>query len=214
MNCDISRRDQFGFLTGSFEQTGRSCPIDVLPDIEPFLFPCERCSQIVFHVAAQQAAGIGVKLPFAQRPLITSRKERVALCNTCTTINTRLTDEMILKLSNDLIPIQMCNLYEQVCSGMPRPYSDEFSSHFLAEATKGRDGLQKHIDKLLRRYGLESEPAAASMSYCHNCGVRTYLLTVENGVFAQLFRNKMPESFYCPRCRQEVPTPFARRDPR
>ena len=43
-----------------------------------------------------------------------------------TTINTKLTDEMVEKLRKGVVPLQFCNLYHQVCGAeQPAPYSPE-----------------------------------------------------------------------------------------
>jgi len=75
MGFDISNRDRFGFLRGSFDQDWFSHPIKVLSVVRPFLFPCQRCNRILFHVAAEQQSGTWVRFPFSDDPLISTGKD-------------------------------------------------------------------------------------------------------------------------------------------
>lgn len=155
MCIDISHRDNFGFLRGSFDQGGMSYPIVVLEDITPFLFPCQNCNLLVFHVAAEQSAGLGIKLPFMSQPLISTSKGYYALCNACTTVNSQLTDEMVRFLRNNTLPAQIRNLFPQICkAGMPTPYSEKFIDGWVESVAADPPCLRQRIRSTLNCYAL------------------------------------------------------------
>ena len=83
MNFDVSHRDRYGFLTGSYKD-GLLSRVAIHDGIKPLLFPCEQCKRIVFHVGKS----LGILDP----------KKYQLLCNECTTINSDLTQPMVEKL--------------------------------------------------------------------------------------------------------------------
>jgi hypothetical protein len=156
MSYDITRRDRNGILTGEFPQERGQFPITILSDIRPFVFPCENCKGLTIHVVGEQHAGIGIKIPFFSKPLVSTGKGYHALCNTCTWINSKLTQDMVYKLKGGILPIEITNLYHDLkMLDAPAPYSEEFIQAFLASLSKERDSVKKYIESILRHYKFE-----------------------------------------------------------
>jgi hypothetical protein len=205
MNFDISNRDQYGFLRGSFSQGWLVAPIKVSESIRPFLFPCQACRRLAFHVAAEQHAGLYVKLPFTSDPLASTGKSYMALCNTCTTINTHLPEPLAKRMRMRVLPTQVCNLYTQVCGqGEPRPYSEEFIKGWVEGIPEDRSDLRKCVSLVLRAYALETDAASMRQTLCGACGVRITPIRTANSFLARTFRDKPDFDYHCPLCNHEV----------
>lgn len=210
MGFDISHRDQYGFLKGRFDQGWFAYPIEVLSAIKPFLFPCQPCERIVFHVAAQQHAGLGIKVPFTNEPLASTGKGYHALCNECSTINSQLTEEMVLKLESGVLPAQICNLFMKVCKpDVPAPYSPAFVAQWVEGIPVERADLRKYIGSVLRCYAVVTDPASLRQSFCWSCEKRINPGKKANSFFARSFKEKPAFSFFCPECGKEVMQPAA-----
>jgi hypothetical protein len=190
MAFDVSHRDRHGFLQGTIEPGRLAYTIEVRPDVRPFLFPCSQCKRVAFHVAAEQHVG------FMGRAFH-------ALCNDCMTINSRLTEELVEKLKTRVLPIQICNLFMQVCrADQPVPYSAEFIEQWIQAVPADRTDLRTAVRGTLRCYALETDTAAQRQSLCWACCERVSPDKKLNGFFA-----RTPATFLCPKCGREVPPP-------
>ena len=130
MSFELDNRDENGILVGSFEQDSGEFPIDVVRKFVPFLYPCERCQELQFHVVGEQHAGIGLKIPFMRKPLVSTHKQCLAICNKCTNISTELPRDVISKLESGLIPAQFFRMYALVCGDL-LPYKDGFIDKYI-----------------------------------------------------------------------------------
>jgi hypothetical protein len=157
MSFSIGNRDENGVLIGSFKQARGSYPIDIVRHIVPFLFPCQQCRSLVFHVVGEQHAGIGIKLPFASKPLVSVGKGFHAICNTCTMINTQIPRQVVEKLERGVIPLEISNMYATVCNP-PEPYTDGFLDVFLALFSDSGERTLAFARKCLEFYHRESTP--------------------------------------------------------
>jgi hypothetical protein len=208
MGFDVSHRDDNGFLKGSFDQGWLSYPIEVVEDIKPFLFPCQQCKLIVFHVAAEQHAGLGIKLPFTSKPLVSTGRGYHALCNDCTMINSQLTEEMVQKLRRKVLPSQICNLFLQISKpDLPAPYSAAFIEQWVQGTTADRPDLRKYVGSILKCYALETDKDALRQSFCWACAERIVPDKKANGFFARTFSEKPAFSYICAKCGKEVLAP-------
>lgn len=208
MDFDVAHRDQLGFLTGSFNQGWLSYPVDVLTDIRPFLFPCQNCRAILLHVAAEQHSGLGFKLPFASRPIVSSGRKLFALCNACIHVSSELTDALIQKLGQRVIPTQFCNVYTQLASPeIPALYSEAFVNAWLERIPAERADLRRGINCALRHYALETDPESMRQSLCVGCQFRVVPIKTTATFWERLFSDKLPLSFSCPQCGKAVVEP-------
>ena len=154
MSFQLGNRDSNGALIGSFEPGGGAFPIDIVTRIVPFLYPCSECMGVMFHVVGEQHAGIGIKIPFMRRPLVSTGKGYQAICNTCANINTVLPTNVVEKLEGRVIPAQICAMYPTVCSP-PEPYTQGFNEEFLARHADVSEKTLKFIRKCLEAYRRE-----------------------------------------------------------
>ena len=155
MSFQLGNRDQNGVLVGSFDQGRRAFPIDILRHIVPFLYPCQECQALKFHVMGEQHAGIGFKIPFMRKPLASTGKVHQAICNTCTNINTVIPDDAFRKLEQGIIPTQISAMYAVVCDP-PEPYTDGFAENFLGRHPEAGDKTIAFVRKCLVAYRRES----------------------------------------------------------
>lgn len=154
MSFQLGNRDPNGVLIGSFEPGGGAFPIDIVTRIVPFLYPCAECRATLFHVVGEQHAGIGIKIPFMRRPLVSMGKGYEAICNTCTNINTILPKDVVEKLENRVISAQICAMYATVCNP-PEPYTDGFLEGFLARHADSGEKTLMFVRSCLEAYRRE-----------------------------------------------------------
>lgn len=208
MSFDISHRDQYGFLKGRFDQGWFAYPIEVLSAIKPFLFPCQPCERIVFHVAAQQHAGLGIKVPFTGETLASTGKGYHALCNDCSTINSQLTEEMVLTLESGVLPAQICNLFMKVCKpDVQAPYSPAFITQWIDGIPVERADLRKYVGAILKSYALETDSTSLRQSFCWSCRERVAPKKTANGFLTRLLNPNCAFTFSCSRCGKAVRRP-------
>jgi hypothetical protein len=163
---------------------------------------------IGFHVAAEQHAGLTFKLPFTRKPLLSTGKGYHALCNECTTINSELTEEIVHKLRNGVLPAQICNLFLQICKpDVPVPYSGSFIDGWVEAIPADRTDLRNYVGSVLKSYALETDQAALRQTFCWGCRERIVPIKKANGFISRTFSEKPPFTFSCPRCGKNVLNP-------
>lgn len=122
-------RNELGLLRGDLEYDV-GFPATVKPEITPVLFPCTNCGGLTLHVAVEQPTGLGIKLPFARKPLATTSKSYGLVCNSCT-CTTGLTGRRLIDLlERRIAPIEVCRAIDRFCegiSGAVPAYGDGFN---------------------------------------------------------------------------------------
>ena len=154
MSFQLGSRDANGILMGSFDQGWRSQPIDIVSHIVPFLYPCAECQSLRLHVVGTQQTGVGIKLPFARRNLISTGRGYQAICNSCTNISSVLPKEVVQQLENGIISAQICAMYAGV-SDPPEPYTQGFLERFLASNQGASEKLLAYLKTILGHYRRE-----------------------------------------------------------
>jgi hypothetical protein len=157
LSFQLGNRDEHGFLVGRFDQGWGSFPIEVIRRIVPFLYPCQECRGIQFHVVGEQHAGIAIKIPFMKKPLASTGKGHQAICNTCTTINTVLPIDVVRKLEAGIIAPQLCGMYATFCDA-PEPYTEGFAAQFVERRPEVAKNILLFVKKCLEAYRREAQP--------------------------------------------------------
>jgi len=127
-------RNENGLLRGDLEYDV-GFPATVIPEITPIVFPCTNCGGITLHVAMQQPTGVGIKLPFARKPLATLSKEYGLICNACTCTTGISGRRIIDLLESRIAPPEVCQALDNFCHGMPGavPAFSEGFAAFVSE---------------------------------------------------------------------------------
>jgi hypothetical protein len=206
VSYDVSHRDRYGFLRGTFEQGRLEFPIEVLSEIKPFLFPCQKCEVITFHVAVRQHGGLAFRIPFTDVPVASTDRSFHAICNDCATPNSELTSKMVNRLRVEVWPAQFCNLFMETCRpDLPKPYSESFIAAWLDRIPNERADLKKYVGSVLRCYALESDPISLQQSFCWSCAKKITPRRRKDPFLSWVFND--PEegaTFVCPKCGREV----------
>ena len=90
----MAGRDVHEVLTGDLDYGG-GFPVTILSGIPPVLYVCSDCSAVSFHVVGEQHAGLGIKIPFARKPIASTGKQYFLICNNCTLIAKKLPKEAV-----------------------------------------------------------------------------------------------------------------------
>jgi hypothetical protein len=210
MSIDVSHRDKYGFLTGSFDHESFSNSIDVLDDIEPFLFPCGGCNAIVFHVAVAQE--LGIERPLTPKLVVSTSKAYAALCNDCTMKNSLLSEDMVWMMRRMLLPSQILNLLMQFSKpGWPVPYSTAHIEQMVDGITAGGSDLsqQTYVRCILKCYAVETEDDALRQSFCWECAERIIPHKRTSGWLSQVFSKTPAVSYFCPKSVGAVRAPLS-----
>lgn len=135
-------RNEQGLLRGDI-QYDVGFPATVKPEITPIVYPCANCGAISFHVVIEQPTGVGLKLPFARKPLATTGKDFGLICNDCTCTTGITGRRLVDMLERRIVPRQICEAidryYESVADA-PKAYTAGFAA-FVADQFDGDSDL-------------------------------------------------------------------------
>jgi len=83
-------------------------------DIQPFLFPCGKCRQYIFHALYEQPTGFTLKLAFVKSPLWSSGTGYLICCEKCDVVNGHLQPADVKKLAANILPRSIWSAYPDV----------------------------------------------------------------------------------------------------
>ncbi|MEW4530452.1 hypothetical protein [Maioricimonas sp. JC845] len=148
-------RNQQGLLRGDIEyDTG--FPATVKANITPVVYPCSNCGSLSLHVVVEQPTGLGIKLPFARKPLATTGKVFGLVCNDCTCTTGITGHRFVDMLEHRVVPRQIfeaIDRYIEMCPDAPRAYTEAFAA-FMAQHCGNESGL---IASFLAVYSREAQ---------------------------------------------------------
>jgi hypothetical protein len=101
------KRNDDGIVYGDLDVDG-SFPATVRSEIAPVLCNCGVCERYRWHVVAVQPYGLNYKLPFARKPLLSTGKARLLVCNTCINI-TDNEDHIADMLKDGVVATVICD---------------------------------------------------------------------------------------------------------
>lgn len=101
------RRNDDGVVYGDLD-VGGTFPATVRSDLAPVLVTCGTCVRQRWHVVAVQKGGLVFKIPFARKPLASSHKAVMFVCNTCLDTSTD-EDGLVEKLEAGIVAAEICN---------------------------------------------------------------------------------------------------------
>lgn len=136
-------RNEQGLLRGDL-QYDVGFPATVKPEITPVVYPCSSCGMLTFHVVVEQPTGLGIKLPFARKPLATTGRDYGLVCNSCTT-TTGITGRRFLEmLERRIVPREICNAIDRFLEAIPnapKAYTGGFTAFMLQQFQQGDPDL-------------------------------------------------------------------------
>jgi hypothetical protein len=156
----VIKRDEMGILVGDLDY-GCAYPVTIIPHIAPFLYPCLKCGALAFHFVGEQHAGLGIRIPFARKPLVSTGKAFYFVCNTCMTLVGQLSNDAVAKLQNRILPEEIgnaCDAFYSIAPDAPPPYAKGFAEHFLLACGAPDQETRDYLLVLLSRYRREREP--------------------------------------------------------
>jgi hypothetical protein len=135
-------RNEQGLLRGDL-QYDVGFPATVKPEIAPVVYPCANCGTLTFHVVVEQPTGLGIKLPFARKPLATTGKDYGLVCNSCTSTTGITGRHLIEMLERRVVPRDICAAIDRFLEGIPNvpnAYAEGFTA-FMAQQFEGESDL-------------------------------------------------------------------------
>ncbi len=140
-------RNEQGLLRGDLEYDV-GFPATVNAEITPVLYPCSNCGSISFHVVVVQPTGLGFKLPFFKKPLVTTSKDFGLVCNDCTCTSGITGRGFVALLERRVVPRMICDaidrFYESVPNA-PKAYTAGFTSFIIAQFDGDADLLASFL---------------------------------------------------------------------
>jgi len=134
-------RNEHGLLRGDLDY-GVGFPATVKADITPVLYPCSKCGSIAVHVVIEQPTGLGIKIPFARKPLATMGKDYGLVCNGCTSTTGISGRRFVDMLERRIVPREICDAidrYFETIDNAPSAYSEGFTAFMLQQFDGNRE---------------------------------------------------------------------------
>lgn len=122
-------RNENGLLRGDLiYETG--FPATVRADIAPVVFPCTECCGLTLHVLVEQPTGLGIKIPFARKPIATTNRDYGLVCNNCTQTTGISGKKVVESLERRLVPSEICDVIDRFLVDLPG-YVPAYSIGFI-----------------------------------------------------------------------------------